>query len=580
LLVTSREALDVPGEWVRDVQGLGGDARDLFVQCAQRVRVGFAPAAEDERAIEHICKLVDGMALGVELAASWMRLLSCAEIADEIQNSLAFLSTNARQVPERHRSIVAVVEHSWGLLTDAERRALMHLTLFSGGFTREAASVVAGATLPLLSALVTKSLVRRVDARRFDLHELIRQFALERIENRTAAADAHANYFAAFAAANSYEALPTEHHTKFEEIGRERGNIETACAHLLASGEGVRAAHLLGSLLTLWLSEQNDTVVGLAWVARTRQQTVQSGVSLPIATQVELLSAQIAMLAFTADLTALADELERANTALRAQAASALHTLAYGQTSLAWVRIRQGRMDEARIHLEQAIPQFRRLGDLFGLAGSLRGLGLVLMAQQQFEASLSAVKECVAVSRKLNDPRGLAMALGGQAERERAQGELREAIVHYTESAQLFEALSDFHNLLMCKLNHLGAYVLLGWRDEADALARRITHMIAETNELPRGHSRAYTLLNFAGSELLVHDAPDRSATLLSASVAVLGKHGNTLQPADRRTFDHVYAQLKQRLPEDQLAGLWRTGETADDVILLQEALDRFDATQ
>jgi tetratricopeptide (TPR) repeat protein len=216
------------------------------------------------------------------------------------------------------------------------------------------------------------------------------------------------------------------------------------------------------------------------------------------------------------------------------------------------------------------------VGDLFGLAWALRGLSLVLVAQQRFEASLNTIKECVAVSRKLNDPRGLAMALGGLGERERAQGDLHEAVLHYTESAQLFEGLGDTRNLLMCKLNHLGAYILLGLREEAEALTRELARMITQSDELPRGHVRAYTLLNLAGSELLLHDAPKRSAQLLSASVAVLNQHGNTLQPADRRTFDHIHAQLAQRLTENQLALHWHMGEMGDDEVLLREALDHW----
>lgn len=191
LLVTSRESLGLQGEWVYEVQGLPvpesiyaeGRAQntsvELFLQRARRAYVGFTAKLEDYPAIVRICQLVEGMPLGIELAAAWVRTLGCAEIAREIERGLDFLSVSARDLPARHRSMRAVFEHSWRLLTEEEQGVLLRLSAFQGGFGREAAEVVAGATLSTLSSLVTKSLVRRSGAGRYDLHELIRQFAAE-----------------------------------------------------------------------------------------------------------------------------------------------------------------------------------------------------------------------------------------------------------------------------------------------------------------------------------------------------------------------------------------------------------------
>ena len=115
------------------------------------------------------------MPLGIELAAAWVWVLSCDEIAQEIQRNLDFLTTSARDVPERHRSMRAVFDSSWRMLSATEQRVLCQLSVFRGGFLREAAEQVAGASLPLLSALVTRSLVRRTVAGRYDLHELVQQ---------------------------------------------------------------------------------------------------------------------------------------------------------------------------------------------------------------------------------------------------------------------------------------------------------------------------------------------------------------------------------------------------------------------
>ncbi len=578
LLVTSREALEMPGEWLHDVHGMGGDARALFAQCAQRARAHALVSADDERAILRICNLVGGMPLGVELAASWTRTLSCGEIAEEIESGLAFLRSNSRQIPERHRSITAVLQHSWAMLPDAEQRSLARLAQFSGGFTREAAAVVAGAQLSLLSTLISKALVRRVDTRRYDLHELIRQFALEHATERDDDASAHADYFVTFAVENGFLSLPNAHHTQFTQIRSERGNIEAACAQLLATVRIDRAAQMLGNLLTLVFFEMYDSAFGIALVARVREAFASAGHSPPIEVQVQLLAAQLTMLSYTADVTALSDELETATDALRRQTPVARHTLAYGLTALAWVRSRQGRADDAARQFHEAIPHFRQVNDVFGLGIALRGMSVALMAQGAVDESQRAIEECVAVLRELGDMRMLALALGGQAECERAHGALREAIIHYEESASLFDGIRDAQSLLMCNLNHLGAFLLQGRAGEAAALTHAIVTMIRRSGALPQGHNRAATLLNFGGAELLVNNSPERGAALLGACVAVLARHGSALQPADRRTYESILAELTRRLGDDCLREHMQSGERSDSELLLRDALERFTA--
>jgi predicted ATPase len=189
LLTTSRERLNLYGEWVFDVQGLPlppADQREgleaysavaLFLQSARRLAPDFALETCNQADVVRICQLVDGVPLGIELAAAWVRTLSCSEIAQEIERNLDFLTTSARDVAERHRSLRAAFDHSWNLLSAEEQEVMRQLSVFRGGFQREAAEQVAGAPLPLLSALVDKSLLRRDPAGGYTQHELIRQFA-------------------------------------------------------------------------------------------------------------------------------------------------------------------------------------------------------------------------------------------------------------------------------------------------------------------------------------------------------------------------------------------------------------------
>src|SRR5512135_1608227 len=212
LLTTSRESLGLQDEWIFEVQGLPipdtryveGSAQntsvELFLQRARRAHVGFHATPEDYPAIVRICQLMDGMPLGIELAAAWVRTLSCGEVAQEIERGLDFLSVSTRDLPARHRSMRAVLDHSWKLLTEEEKQALARLSVFRGGFRREAAEQVAEATLVVLSTLVTKSLIRRGGDGRYDLHELIRQFAADHFAERsedeqTAIQACHGSYY-------------------------------------------------------------------------------------------------------------------------------------------------------------------------------------------------------------------------------------------------------------------------------------------------------------------------------------------------------------------------------------------------
>ena len=162
LLVTSREALNLEQEWRYPLEGLpvhGGDATDeaaqssaasLFEERARRVFPAFDLAAERD-AVQRICRLVEGIPLAIELAATWTRVLSCAVIGDEIVSNLAFLTSAMRNASDRHRSMQAVFDRSWELLSQEERGVLARLSVFRGGFQRRAAEQVAGATLPLLT---------------------------------------------------------------------------------------------------------------------------------------------------------------------------------------------------------------------------------------------------------------------------------------------------------------------------------------------------------------------------------------------------------------------------------------------
>ena len=189
IIVTSRELLNLHEEWIYEVHGLSFppqnssdpieqySAVQLFINSAQRVLAGFNPNSEDLAAIARICQIVDGIPLAIELATAWIRTLSCKEIAIEIELNLDFLSTTMRDLPIRHRSLRAVFEHSWNLLSEEGRRTYRNLAVFRGGFTADAALQVAKASPIELATFVDHSLLRRVSHGRFEIIEVLRHFA-------------------------------------------------------------------------------------------------------------------------------------------------------------------------------------------------------------------------------------------------------------------------------------------------------------------------------------------------------------------------------------------------------------------
>jgi predicted ATPase/DNA-binding CsgD family transcriptional regulator len=248
VLTTSREALNLQEEWVRQVRGMNFpdgqqaehiedySAIQLFVERARRVRGDFS-LAKERPDIERICQLVEGLPLGIELAAAWLKTLTCAQIAEEIQRSLDFLASPMRNVPERHRSMRAVFDHSWKLLTVEEQGVFRRLSVFRGGFERQAAERVAGASFHALTALVDKSLLHVTPAGRYDIHEVLRQYAEEQLDaagERNDVQQHHAQYYADFLQAREVDIKGPRQMAAVKEIDADFDNVRVAYIWMIA----------------------------------------------------------------------------------------------------------------------------------------------------------------------------------------------------------------------------------------------------------------------------------------------------------------------------------------------------------
>lgn len=211
LLVTARERLrlGLPGEALYELSSLPctgpgenpaeNSAVHLFVHSAQQVEPRFSAAPDDYPTIVRICQLLEGMPLALELAASWVGTHTLSEIADEIEKGLGFLSSERADLPERHRSLVAVFDSFWSMLSPDEQAILCKLAVFDGGFTGLAAQRVAGASPFFLDALVRRAFLRKASAQYYVMHELLRRYAVEKLSadktNEQYAHTRHCQYY-------------------------------------------------------------------------------------------------------------------------------------------------------------------------------------------------------------------------------------------------------------------------------------------------------------------------------------------------------------------------------------------------
>jgi len=209
-------------------------AVQLFVQRAQQVQSTFSLAEHNSSVIE-ICQKVEGMPLAIELAATWLRVMACQQIAEQIAepmtSTLDFLVTPLRNVPDRHRNMRAVFDQSWRLLSEAESSVLMKLSVFRGGFDLHAAEQVADAHLLTLASLTDKSLVRVSGSGRYDIHELVRQYVADKLggtREAMAVERRHFGYFLSMAEQAEQHYHTREETTWLDRLEKDHDNFRRA----------------------------------------------------------------------------------------------------------------------------------------------------------------------------------------------------------------------------------------------------------------------------------------------------------------------------------------------------------------
>jgi len=277
LLITSREALNLSEEWRFDVIGLpvpkveqtdinNNKAMQLFVERARHVKADFS-ANDNAACIAEICRMVDGIPLAIELAASWIRSLTCADIVNEIKASLDFLETSWRDIPDRHQSIRTIFDQSWSKLNDSEKKIYRALSVFTGGASLSAARGVTGATPSILSSLVDKSMLRRDVNGRYQMHELLKAYAAEKLADQKdweqEVQALYCDYFSKFALEIKNKMHGSEQVEIVQHLNADISNMMQAWEWTLAKGDIHslnRMIYTLGEFL-FWRGRVQDGIV-------------------------------------------------------------------------------------------------------------------------------------------------------------------------------------------------------------------------------------------------------------------------------------------------------------------------------
>ncbi len=500
LLVTSRQRLNLRLEWVLALDGLpyppapsatdasAYPAVQLFVARARQARWNFAPQQE-LGAIVRICRLVEGMPLGIELAATWVRELPCADIADYIQENLDFLASTFHDQDTRHHSLRAAFEHSWELLSPEEQRAFRQLSVFRGGFLAHAAAYVARVPCHVLSSLVDKSLLRKTFAGRYEMHGLLREYAARKLaahpDEEQATRRRHAAYYISLLQDYLPALLGGEQQKTLAALQEDMGNVRAAWEWAVQH----RDAHMLDQAmdglyhvyeLRCWFQEG----------ARAFRQAVavleEAGSPLMVGRALVRLGWFYWRLGQYAGARALLQP-----GLARLRAAGQEEDVALGLGALGLVCHNSGDYEQARQLYEESLAIYKKVGNQWGTLRALCRLGLLLHSVGEHALARDLFHEALHISRTINDGRGIAFTLAYLGLVTSALGDHEQARAYCDEGLRLCQAMGDHYGQALC-LSYLG--IILGHLQEYAQAREQLLHARDMFQELGDTHAVAYTL--------------------------------------------------------------------------------------
>lgn len=462
-LVTSREKLNVRAEWVMPLDGIaypraqdtanaaGFDAVQLFVERAQQAFAAFALDESNAAPVARICELVQGLPLGIELAAAWTRQYTCRELAQEIESGYGILTTQLRDVPARQASLRAVFEYSWQRLSDRERTVWRKLAVFHGGWTLQAARTIADASPQDLNSLIDKSLVRADVSpfeTRYDMHDLARQFAREKLgadaSEASAARARHAVFFGEYAGAYR-EALQGAGDRN--ALGALSAEFENLLAGWQCAGSNLDWK-LMGAYmepLFVALEMRGQFLLGAQLYVQARTLINALYECPPAAEHVlgQVLIREGWMRFRLGDFGDTMDLVQRGLPLL--QQAHDEYEVAYGLLFLGAATWGRGESEASREYFRASLALYEKLNNAWGRSGTLSNLGQLALEGGDYAAAESYLAQGLAVARAANVSHQTAHILNNLAALAIRRGNARDAQRHLTQALEIAAARGEDH---------------------------------------------------------------------------------------------------------------------------------------
>jgi tetratricopeptide (TPR) repeat protein len=379
----------------------------MFLSHVRQIKPEYVIREDEKPAMIKLFRLTEGLPLAIELAASWTRILSCEEIVAEIENNIGFLTSTRRDIPDRHRSLYAAFEHSWKLLNQEDKVAFRALSVFRGGFSREAASKVANASLSQLSSLMDKSLICALPDSRYGMHELLRQYAFEKLSESGEAsvvADRHIQWFISLAETTQPAVWGTGEAERILMLETEMDNFRQALEWSYKQGDPEACAYLARSLAWYWYVRA-DYAEGRHWLALAIEQCSNDRRLL----HVELLSAASLVAGQQGDY-AIAEEYGNKALSLLDEL-EAPFQLGWALIALGQVEIMVGGYSEASCLFDQARIIFEEHNIEAGSANAYLYKGITAYYQADFDQAEELLKEGASLLEPAGDSLALSRAL-------------------------------------------------------------------------------------------------------------------------------------------------------------------------
>jgi predicted ATPase/DNA-binding XRE family transcriptional regulator len=583
VLVTSREALGVYGEHVYSVPTLGlpdhdlrrasrgrraalrSPAETLFLERARAARPTFASAAHDQPVVAEICLRLEGLPLALELAATRAKTMNPRALLEQLGQRLELLSAGPADFTPRQRSIRGALDWSYELLGDDARAVFGRMAVFAGSTTLDALAEVCtddarstDVVKLAVESLADKSLLRVsdvADTTRFDMLEIVREYALERLRasvEEPAVRRRHAEFFAAFVEHAQEKLRGSEQMVWLQRLDADHDNLRAALEWVLSNEEAELAGRLCAALWPFWRA-RGHFHEGRRWLTAM----LGLGSRVPPRSRAAALNGAGVLALLQSDYGVATELLAQSRDLYTALGDNG--GLAFALRNLGWVAHECSEHERAESLCIDSLALWRQVGDTWGEAWALNSLGMLALERSEPTGACRFFSESAELFRRLGEAMGLATALANLGWATQELGGFSRATELFSESLALGQRLADARSVA----NNLSNLALMAlYSADYPKASDLFVDSLAAFSDLGDRRGMAESLEGLAGVAG-VQGEPGQAARLFGAAEALREAIGAPLLPHDHSRYATTLAAAREQLDEDAWLHAWASGRAA-----------------